>query len=251
MDSVRQPQILTFSALESRIEAMPDGPSTVLHTPAWNRWLDRAGTVAIVAGSLPFLLVQVFEPQMWMVYLARAGVWGAGVLYAPGIVRRLFVMAVEFRRWRAKLVEQADHDLDKFRALRGWLQSFPRETLEEHRNFARLARDRLASKLGLLTGGIERIGILPVLVAAFMLLRDVDGLGIESLRDVPLWQAVLGPFLVVTWCIGIIAVRMRLSYELYEAVLSDALEVVEAERVHSLPAADRNAQVKELPCPNT
>lgn len=161
---------------------------------------------------------------MWMVHMARTGVWCAGLLYAPGIVRGIIVVALEFWRWRAKLVEQADHDLVEFRALRGWLQTFPREALEEHRHFARLSRDRLGSKLGLLTGGIERIGILPVLVAVFLLLREVDGLGIESLRDVPFWQAVLGPFLVVTWCIGIVAVRMRLSYELYDLVLSDALD---------------------------
>ena len=28
-------QSLTFAALEQRIEAMPDGPSAVLNTPAW------------------------------------------------------------------------------------------------------------------------------------------------------------------------------------------------------------------------
>mgnify|MGYP000864590122 CR=1 FL=1 len=156
------------------------------------------------------------------------GVWSAGLLCAPGILRGLAVMAREFWRWRIKLVEQSDHDLAQFRGLRTWLQTFPRAELEEHRDFARFAHERLGSKLVLLMGGIERAGILPVLVAGFFLLREVDGLGIESLADVPLWQGVLAPFLVITWWIGVIAVRMRLTHALYVMVLTDALKSREA-----------------------
>lgn len=75
----------------------------------------------------------------------------------------------------------------------------------------------------LLAGGIERLGILPVLVAGFFLLREVGSLGIESLADVPLWQAMLAPFLVIAWCIGVMGVQMRLRHELYEKLLTDAL----------------------------
>jgi hypothetical protein len=223
MDPARQPQTLTFTTLEARIRASPDGPAAVLRTPAPIYWLNVAGTCFLVAGLLPFVLVQIREPALWMVYMARAGAWGAALLYGPGVLRGVVIVALEFWRWRAKMVAQADHDLGEFRALRAWLQTFPREVLEEYRQFARMARDRLGSKLALLTGGIERIGILPVFVAMFLLLREVEGLGIESLRAVPLWQAVVGPFIVVTWCLGIMAVRMRLSYELYEVVLADAL----------------------------
>ncbi|WP_157515260.1 hypothetical protein [Luteimonas abyssi] len=214
---------LSFATLEARIKSMPDGPAAILNTPRPLYWLNIFGSVAIVVGLLPFLLVQFLTPQWWMVRLAQVGVWSAGVLYAPGILRALVVMAREFWHWRIKLVEQSDHDLAQFRALRSWLQTFPRAELEEHRNFARLAHDRLGSKLVLLMGGIERVGILPVLVAVFFLLREVDGLGVESLADVPLWQGVLAPFLVITWWIGVMAVRMRLTHELYAVVLTDAL----------------------------
>lgn len=214
---------LSFASLQARIDAMPNGPPSILDTPRWIRWLNIAGTVAIVVGLMPFLLVQWLEAQAWMIHLAWAGVLGATVFYAPGFLRGLVVMAREFWQWHAKLIEQGDHDLAQFRALRGWLREFPREVLEEHRHFAELSRDRLGSKLALLTGGIERVGILPVLVAVFFLLREVDGLGLESLREVPYWQALLGPFLVVSWCLGVVAVRMRLQYDLYERVLTDAL----------------------------
>jgi len=219
-----QPQVLSFAALESRIRDMPDGPASILTTPRRIRWLNVAGTVAIGFGLLPFLLAQFMTPHVWMVRMAQVGVSSACLLYAPGMVRGVYVMAREFWRWRVKLVEQSDHDLAQFRALRTWLLTFPREALEEHRNFARRAHDRLGAKLVLLMGGVERAGILPVLVAGFFLLREVEGLGIESLADVPLWQAVLAPFLVIIWCIGVMVVRMRLAHELYDWVLTDALD---------------------------
>lgn len=218
-----RPAVLSFATLEACIEAMPDGPASVLNTPRVLFWFNVGGTIALVVGSLPFLLVQLLEPQWWMVRMAQIGVWSAGVLYAPGLVRDVFILVREFWHWRTKLVQQSDHDLAQFRDLRTWLQTFPREVLEEHRNFARLAHDRLGSKLVLLVGGIERVGVLPVLIAGFFLLREVEGLGIESLADVPLWQAVLAPFLVITWWIGVMAVRMRLKHELYVTVLTDAL----------------------------
>ena len=215
---------LSFASLEARIQAMPDGSASVLKTPPVIFWLNVGGSIAATLGLLPFLLVQFFEPQGWMVRMAQVGVWGAGALYAPGFLRSLLIVAREFLHWRTNLAEQSDHDLVQFRKLRAWLLTFPRGVLEEHRNFARLAHDRLGSKLGLLAGGIERVGILPVLVAGFFLLREVEGLGIESLGDVPLWQAVLAPFLIITWCIGVMAVRMRLRHELYAMLLTDALE---------------------------
>ncbi len=219
-----RPPALSFAALNARIEGMPDGPASILKTPRFIHWLNILGSIAIVFGLLPFLLAQFLTPQWWMVRMAQAGVWSAGILYMPGIVRGLAVMAREFWHWRMKLVAQSDHDLAQFRRLRTWLQTFPRAELEAHRNFARLSYDRLGSKLVLLMGGLERAGVLPVLVAGFFLLREVDGLGLESLADVPLWQGVLAPILVVTWWVGVIAVRMRLTYELYAMVLTDALE---------------------------
>ena len=234
-----RPPVLSFAALDARIEAMSDGPASILKTPRIIYWLNVLGSIAIVFGLLPFLLVQFLTPQSWMVRMAQLGVWSAGVLCAPSIFWGLIVLAREFWHWRIKLVSQSDHDLGQFRGLRTWLQTFPRAELEEHRNFAQFAHERLGSKLVLLMGGIERAGILPVLVAGFFLLREVDGLGIESLADVPLWQGVLAPFLVVTWWIGVMAARMRLTHELYAMVLTDALERYTEEPASTLIAERR------------
>ncbi|WP_129136786.1 hypothetical protein [Luteimonas sp. YGD11-2] len=221
------PHTLSFAALDARIRVMPDGPVTLLDTPRWMRPLNVIGTVAILVGLLPMFLVQWMEPAMWMVHLMRVALL-VTVAYLPYVVRSIWVLGREFWHWRPKLAEQADHDLAQFALLRSWLCAYPRGELQAHRDFAVHARERLASKLGLLVGGAERVGVLPVLVAVFLLARGVDGPGLDALGEVPLWAAVLGPFLVVTWLIGVIAVRMRLQLELYEAVLEEALRHLDA-----------------------
>lgn len=214
---------LSFAAIERRIQAMPDGPSAVLTTPRWLIWLNVAGTAGIIVGTLPSILIHFLTPAMWMVVMARVGLWTAILAYAPYFVRSVCVLLVEFWRWQPKLVEQSDHDLAQFRGLRIWLRKFPRTELEEHLRFARLSHERMTAKLGLLQGGFDKLGVLPAMAALLFLLANAGDLSIESLLDVPPWQTGLALVFAITYFIAMLALRMRLRLQLYEAVVSDAL----------------------------
>ena len=215
---------LSFSAIEQRIQALPDGPAAVLNTPKWIARCNVVGAAGILVGLAPFLLIQFIPPRPWMVHMARLGLWIAIAGAAPGILRGLWIMSIEFWRWRPNLVEQSDHDLAQFRDLRRWLSTYPIAELEEHRRFAKFSQERLASKLGLLAGGFDKLGILPALLALLVLLRGVDGLTLAILLDVPAWQSALALFFTITYFIGLLAIRMRLCMQLYETVLTDAIE---------------------------
>lgn len=214
---------LSFSEIEKHIQEMPDGPDTVLDTPKWIRICNLVGLLGIFIGLAPFLMIQFLQPQMWMVGVARFGFWLALTGSAPGIVRGIAVMAIEFWRWRPKLVEQSDHDLAQFRELRRWLSGYPSAELDEHRRFAKLAQERLTTKLGLLAGGFDKLGILPALFALLVLLSNAGELTVEKLVEVPVWQSLLAFFFTIAYLIGLLAMRMRLCLQLYEVVLDDAL----------------------------
>lgn len=214
---------LSFAALEQCISKMPDGPSAVLNTPRWLIALNALGTAGIIVGTLPFLMIQVLTPQQWMVGMARIGLWAALLGYAPFFARTVWVLGREFWHWQPKLVEQSDHDLAQFRELRHWLRKFPRADLEDHHRFARLSQERLHAKLGLLQGGFDRLGVLPALLALLVLLRNASDLSIEALLETPYWQSGLALIIAVIYFIALLAVRMRLRLQLYEAVLADAL----------------------------
>lgn len=211
---------LSFKELEARIRAMLDGPAAVLNTPRWLVIANAFGTLGLILGMAPSLLIRFFEPQMWMVYLARSGVWVAVLLFLPYFVRSIWMFARGMWRWKDEQVEQLDHDLDQFRGLVRWLAGFPQDRLQQHLDFARLVHTRLTAKIGLLSEGAERLGLLPIFASLFIAIRNW-----EQLLAIPLWQSMLGLFLVVTWLIAWVASLMRLRVQLYELVLSDAVHV--------------------------
>lgn len=209
---------LTFSELERRIRAIPEGPIAVFNTPGWLVPLNVVGTLGIVFGLLPSVLVRFMEPQPWMVGLARAGLWLAIAGYALPFLRSVFVLASDVVRWKQSWAAQMDHDQQQFLVLVEWLSGFPAERLQALNQFATHCQQVLDGKLGLLVGRVEKLGILPVMVSLFLLLRNIN-----DLTSIPLWQIVAALFLPVTWLIGWLTASMRLRMRVYTFLISEAL----------------------------
>ena len=106
---------LSYTELERRIRALPDGPAKVLDTPSWLMLPNIIGTVGMVLGLLPSLLILFIEPKTWMVLVARTGVLMAYLGYAPGFIRSVYVVALSMWRWHTDQVLQLDHDLEQLR----------------------------------------------------------------------------------------------------------------------------------------
>lgn len=232
--SAAQAAQLSFAELEARVSAIPDGPSDRLNHPRWIAVAAAVSMAGVAAGLLPLALIQWLDPAMWMVWLARAGMWIAIIGSVPFLARSLWVLALEFVGWKKALVEQSDHDLAAFNELRDWLLTFPADQLDDHLRFAQLASGRISAKLALVVGSVERLGMLPVLVALYFLVRDVGDLSLQTLGETSAWQAALGLGLVATYAIGVQATRMRLRLEFYALMLASALAAKEGESAPQL-----------------
>ena len=79
---------LTFAKLDKKLQAIPEGPAAALSTPPWLAMWNAVGTVGILAGLLPSLLIKFMTPVAWMAFMAQMGIWIALVGYAPYFVRR-------------------------------------------------------------------------------------------------------------------------------------------------------------------
>jgi hypothetical protein len=226
---------LSFSELERRICAIPDGPSSVLNTPRWITRCNVVGTLGVVMGLLPSVLIKVMPPQMWMVFMARSGVWIALIAYAPGFVRGVWVAGRSMWKWKSEQPEQLDHDFVQFRDLAHEISRHSVEAISERLRFVQSGQARLQAKLSFFAGGVDRLGILPLLFAVGIQLKAYN-----DAKELPLWQAALGLFFAVTYLIGIIGQLMRLRLQLYETVLTEALiacDNVVAEKETSRPSA--------------
>lgn len=217
MDASVPPERLTFAQLEAQIEAMPEGPVAALKSPEWIRWANLIGVTGIVIGVLPQVLVHLMTPQMWMVWIARAGLAFAALGFAPQFARSVIVTFRELRNHRKGFVEQFDHDVEHFRALVDRLSRAPTDHLDTLERYARMGHERMDSRLAQLVGGLERVGMLPILLSLIVLLRDW-----ESLLDTPLWLAMLALMAPILWFIGWVANEFRRRLQLYEFLMYEA-----------------------------
>lgn len=219
MDVEQRPP-LTFAFLEANIEALPEGPASPFEMPRWVRQLSLVGLIGLTVAFVPLLLAKWLPPQQWMLWLARAGVVLAFAGSAPGIVRNVWMLVLGLRQHRAGLIAQFDHDVTQFRRLAAWLADYPREALESNLRYARMGRERLQSRLGMLAGGIERLGLLPVLVSLFVLLRNW-----QDLLDMPGWLVVVGLLVPALWLIAWLGAEFSRRLHLYAFLLDEALRI--------------------------
>lgn len=216
---MNQPELF-YRALDAKLEAMPDGPSAYLRAPRWKRVCNLIGLFGVAAGLLPSLLILFWEPQEWMVRLARGGLIVVAVGWIPVMIRDTWVVARSIGKWRQEQAEQLDHDFAEWHRLCEWLATHSRAQLERHLRWLQIGHTRLTAKLNFLAGGIERLGILPVLVALAIQARVA-----AEVPDIPKWQLILGLFAGITYLIALVGSLMRLRMQLYEMAVTEALRL--------------------------
>ncbi|RDZ27240.1 hypothetical protein [Lysobacter silvisoli] len=209
----------SYTELERRLKALPEGPVSVLNTPRPFAIASIIGNFGIILGLLPSLLMTFMTQQMWMVTMAKIGLMVAIIGSAPEFIRSLWVVPRSLWRWRNEQVIQLDHDIVQFREVVVWVSRFPEKTIGEHLRFVRRAQARVASKMGLLTGGVDKLGVAPLLVALGIQLKAFLDWG-----QTPYWQLLIGLLLAIAYLIAFVAQLMRLRMQLYEYVLEEALE---------------------------
>lgn len=212
----------SYRALHAKVEAMPHGPPGYLVPPRWMRVCNVIALLGIAAGLLPSLLILFWEPQHWMVWLARSGLAAIAVGWIPIVFRDVWVVVRSIRSWREEQAEQLDHDYVEWGRLCAWIAAHSRGQLERHLRWLQMGNTRTTAKLNFLAGGVERLGILPVLVALAIQTR----IATEAMQ-VPTWQLILGLFAGITYLIALVGSLMRLRMQLYESAVAEALRLLD------------------------
>ncbi|MBO9663402.1 hypothetical protein [Dokdonella sp.] len=219
---------LTFAVIEARIQAMPEGPVSLLDTPRWAVVLYAIGVVAAFFGILPSLLMQFWEPRPWMAWMARGGlVVMCGTCALPAL-QSMWALLTHMLRFKKSMIEQMDHDRVAVGALARWLARYPKPVLVDHLRFAQHAQARLQAKLGFLAGSLDKLGILPAAAAVVIALQNWNGA-----RSIPAWLAIAGIFLALLWLVGVLAADVRLRVHLFETLLGEAMRFQESEEAEA------------------
>ncbi|WP_158883742.1 hypothetical protein [Rhodanobacter sp. L36] len=208
---------LTFAALEAKINAMQQHPYASTDMPKRARWGLAIGFIAAVL----CLLAGKFLPAS---HLSTAII--AGTCLVVELVGLAIGLAAQLpRSWptfvseRREAAEELDFDLPHHQDLIRWLQGHPRERLEKLSDYASYRLERSRERLPMLTGGIEKLGALPVFIALFIQFKDAQW------PPHPSWLEIVLVFaLVLSYWMSLLQINVRFRLQSYDMLLKKALK---------------------------
>jgi len=216
---------LTFAALNARIDALPDHESLSVAPSRRQRW---GYIIGFVAGFTGLLAAKLF-PSSKIALLFTA----AMLIVELGGLSLAIAPRGHWRQWklpgfaseRREFADQLDFDIYHYQQLIAWLASFPKERLEAMAQYASQRHDRLKDKHPLISGGLERLGALPVAAVLYLQFKDLHW------PPQPTWlEFFLGMAIVGLYWGSLLLLSVRFRAQLFAFLLSQAAESATALR---------------------
>lgn len=202
--------LFSFEALEQHLA------SEAKNEPAERgSTIERIALLATLAGGALGIGVALLTPTTTMaigIMLAGLGVEVCGiVVYAFINMRRAFV---SFRNANAELSRDIDRDYLPYQRIVGWLRSFPKNDLREQLAYLQHRQSTMSRRTGILLGSAERLGILPVVVAVWLQLKNLAWPPSWST-----WEAVAAIGLITFYGMTYWVLMSKLRLDLYASLL--------------------------------
>lgn len=184
----------------------------------YERWSYAIG-LFVVGLCLP---IGTFVGGATGVWIVRAGLvaecLGLGICFILMVRREWRTFAHSRRVYATEL----DQDYRKYRECVNWLRQFPRKDIQTRLRYIESRRNTMVFRMSLFTGGLERLGVIPIFVMLYLQFKDWrlgdwDALGKVNLVGGLLLWALLLCYLMSWWLIG-----LRSRVEAYEALLKEA-----------------------------
>jgi hypothetical protein len=207
---------LTFAALNSRIDALPEYPPNQTIFPKKAQWGFAMGAIG---GLFALLCVKLLPGNaIYTAVLVAIGVAveTAGVILAA--ISKIPKKWPTFANERRDFAEELDFDLPHHLALVEWLRTFPLDQRETLGEFVSYRHERMKEKLPMLTGSIEKLGALPIVIALYLQFKDMHW------PPHPSWLEIFLIFvLAFGYWLSVTQISVRLRLQLYETLLRKAL----------------------------
>lgn len=208
---------LSFPALNAALDdylARTDGTKA----GPWERW---SLIVGIAGAGLGMLLGSVL-PGKTGVVVALSGlaveILGLGTSMCLQI-RRDWRQFWDARREHARHIEEG---YTQYQQLVQQVRAFPREQRRLRLRYIRDRRATMHERLGLFTGGMERLGVLPLLVALYLQFKDWQWGNWNAFANITLVQGALALWILVAYALSWYMIHLRIRVQAYELLLAEA-----------------------------
>jgi len=127
-----------------------------------------------------------------------------------------------FRHPYAAHAAQMEQEFHQYQGIVAALRVFPLEQRRQRETFIRDRRTNMHERLGLFTGGMERLGIMPVLLALYLQFKDWRWGDWSVLGKITIVQSVLAFLLLFAYALSWHLIRLRVRVQTYEQLLGEA-----------------------------
>lgn len=220
--SMLKPAMVTFDDLSERVDdyIQRTGESRPGRVERWS-----FATVFFSAG-LGILFGQLVVDVTGLVVAC-----GALVIECVAVVTYLVLMIRRqwkgFRHAHRSFAKGLDHDYVIFHECVSWLSQFPDAEIGRKLRYVRDRRQMMSHRLGLFTGGLERLGILPLIVVLYLQFKDWTFGDWGALSHVNLLGGLLLWALLLAYGVAWFLVRLRTRLDAYEALLAERMQLAE------------------------
>jgi hypothetical protein len=210
---------VTFDELSRQVEAYIEN-SNRTKPGRTERW---SFVIALLAAGLGMLAGQLI-----------GGPKGLAVIQASLVVECLaFLVALwlairrewkEFAYAHRAFAENLDRDYATYHEYVVWLRQFSDEEIGRRLRYVRDRKQMMSYRLGVFTGGIERLGIFPVLVVLYLQFKDWTFGDWGALGNVHMVGGLLLWALLLGYVMGWFLIRLRTRLDVYESLLAERLQ---------------------------
>lgn len=189
---------------------------------------EKAGTwvgvvaigLGLVTAALPTTLIPVSTQIMILMVCVLAEITG----FLLSFVLMLKREGRQYFKPRLTHAAEMDGDFANWAALVDQLKAFPRDEREQRLRFATDLRHGMTERMGLVFGGLQKLGFFPVLVALYLQLREWKWGDWAGAFNVNLIAGILIFGMVLLYALGWVLVGMRTRLDTYVYLLEASLQ---------------------------
>jgi len=204
-----------------RMDEMVDAYAAATKGSAPGR-VERYAFVVGVVGTVLALVTSALSPQYLSVWW---GVGGVAIELAGFIVFLALFLKREWRSFRNSKRDYAielDRDFGKYMGYVRQLRDYPRNQRDRLLRYIQARRKVMHSRMGLVTGGMERLGVIPLLAALYLQFKDWRLGDWAALGEVTFVQGLLAVSLLVIYVASWGLILLYSRTEAYELLLIEA-----------------------------
>lgn len=213
---------LTFGWLYERVQqyVRDSSQSSPSRLETWSFWIGLG--LAGLGLTSPFLAS--WMPAEWLVWMAAGCLLGelAGIGLSAGLMIKRELP--QFRRPRETHAKELDLDFANWAEIIADLRRFTTKDRSRRLRFLSNLRHAMNDRMGLLFGGIQRLGVFPLLIALYLQFRDWEWGDWRGAFDVNLVAGLLIWAMILLYGAGWLLVGLRTRLDTYVAILEGSLE---------------------------